>query len=244
MEIITKVNKIFFAIPGSDLGVQELRKFEKGDKVLVELNGVDSNPGKFASNNPLLSVSWNIRAITTTECILQNELSDRQLTLEWHTLIQESPAVFEKSYSFSDGIKKSTIIPKLVAYYLPEENMQSYWDEFYRIKQLSHLRNSEPNMRASTVIVYQFIKDLNKYGWEFNSINRFALRAGVDINTVHYIRTNSLERILEEKLLTYSDLSSIYKATLLYSSFWKNQGMETGVDEEKVIDLPKWNDRK
>lgn len=230
-----------YAIPGTDLDLSDLDILDVGSSLLLEVDGVDCNPGDLAMVEPLASMDWSVDKRDEDNFLVLNSLVDKKLILSKDNLINEAPAVFEQPLVVGRELKRATIIPKMVAYYVEDNGFQEYLEKQNQHRHFTRFTKNEAGIKYALSFIWNRIRNLQRIGWEHNSINRFALKSGVDINIVFFIHQNDYDKVLGSEVFDFDDIRNLFEATFRFH-LWNEQAKETGVTDS-IIDLPSWKDR-
>lgn len=229
------------AIPGTDLNFSDLDILDVGSSLLLEVDGIDCNPGDLAGVDPIASVDWSVDDRDNENYMIFNETFEKKLILSKDRLINEDPVVFEQPVSMNNQLKLVTIIPKMVAYYVDDNGFEKYLHRQNEYKQFAKFSNTPTGIKYALSFVWNRIRNLDRTGWGINSINRFALKSGVDINIVFFIHQNDYNKVVNSSVIDQDDVRNLFSSTFKYH-IWTEQFNETGV-QDKIINLPSWKDR-
>jgi len=234
---------IYSAI-GPDLDIDEAKMLHPEQKILVEFDGQDANPGLLSSSVVSGEIPWAVDSVTAKRCTLKHTLVKSPLTIYWGNSLFYRPAVF--SCEAPDGtIKKSSmslgkypVVLKYSAYNISHDEAKKRTEKVKRAKRRA--RNCKQNNDWLAVRAASEVKKLNQKGWVYNSINRCALRTSASFKVVAAIMGSEIGEILEMGL-TRDELIRIYEASKLVK-IWAKQNREYGMSKE-VTDIPTWQNR-
>jgi len=230
-----------YAIPGTDLDLSDLDNLDIGSSLLLEVNGIDCNPGDLANIERLASVDWEVSNRDDDSFLVLNSLIEKKVILSKDKLINEDPAVFELPLMLGRELGLATVIPKMVAYYVDDKSFGNYLEKQNEYRKFSKFSTSKDGVKYALSFVWNRIRNLQRVGWEANSINRFALKSGVDINIVFFIQQNDYDRVINSSIMDLNDIRKLFEAIFKYH-VWYEQSKETGITDS-IIDLPSWKDR-
>ena len=230
------------AIAGDDLSINEFNNLFEGDRILLECNGEEANPGFLGDAPPVASVSWQVMQSTDDKIILHNELVDIALSISKQWIIDGKPVVINQELSSMTKTNRNdlvTIIPKFFSYNISEEELLDYFQHKKYVKKISILRNKPEHIKSGLIIVKSFVQNLSEKGWSMDSLNRFQLKYDISDTEIKKVKKEKIESLYD--MMNYADVAKLY-AAVTRCQFDKRQRFETGINDE-VIDLPPWSDR-
>ena len=106
---------IICAIPGLDLDSNDVLRLSINDKVMIEIEGQDHNPGKLSTNpDNITQTPWIVFNNTPSALSIYHQSHNQTLEISHKTLMSDKPACYATRL---EGIPYPTII-RMPSYYI------------------------------------------------------------------------------------------------------------------------------
>ena len=220
-------------IPGLDLNFKEVLQLSIKDKVMVEIEGQDCNPGKFSKEEieEHIQIPWVVTKVTGEYITMDHALSDTKIKVKFSTILSDNPACF------ATRLHKTPypIIIKLPAYNITiAEASKQKKVEMTTIKNEMKAMKSQPLSVLTNFIIDEF-KSMKPSGWKPESVARFCIKTGIPL----HVQRQAVDRGMSD--FNVSDMLDIYESMLNYR-LWRMKSMETGISEA-TVDGTNWQRR-
>jgi hypothetical protein len=182
------------AVMGSDLDLSLVRGLEKGDKVLLEMNGVrvPNSEHPFAAEEP-----WRVLSNDSNVLRLKHRTMRPVLDLPYENLHANNPATF-RIYNSAFGLTSPIYcILQFVSYYAPVEEVEAkFQSTFNRQTCLESLEDDRVRNGLIEKLQTYFAK-FTAPPFAHKSIKRFALRCHVQERDLVALRDSDWMKIAD-----------------------------------------------